>query len=115
MHELSLAMSILEIAGEQSEMRGGAVIRAIHLRLGPLAGVVKHALVSAFDLAREVSSCPDSELVIEEVPLVAMCPQCDAQQTLASCQDLSCPVCGTPCANLISGRELEIVAMEIDA
>ena len=55
MHELSIAMSILDLAGEEVERQGGGRVVAIHLRLGPLAGVVKTALCSAFELAREAS------------------------------------------------------------
>ncbi len=35
MHELSIAMSILEIAGEEAERRGNAQVEAIHLKIGP--------------------------------------------------------------------------------
>ena len=53
MHELSIAMSILDVAGEEVEHHGGARVEAIHIRLGPLAGVVKEALLSAYELASE--------------------------------------------------------------
>jgi Zn finger protein HypA/HybF involved in hydrogenase expression len=43
MHELSIAMSIVEIAEEEADQRGGARVSAVHLKLGALAGVVKDA------------------------------------------------------------------------
>ncbi len=52
MHELSIALSILDIAEEEAGDRVGRVA-AVHLKLGPLSGVVKEALLSAYDLARE--------------------------------------------------------------
>lgn len=115
MHELSIAMSIIDIALEESESRNGAAIKAIHLRIGPMSGVVKEALASAFDLARQDSSLANSELVITDVPLVVLCAKCEAERTLAGFQDLCCPECGTPCGNIVSGRELEVVALEIEA
>ena len=45
MHELSIAMSIVEMAEEEAEQRG-AQVNAVHLKLGALAGVVKGALFS---------------------------------------------------------------------
>jgi hydrogenase nickel incorporation protein HypA/HybF len=51
MHELSIAMSIVELAEEESERRGGLRVRAVHLRLGLLAGVVKDALLSSYEMA----------------------------------------------------------------
>ncbi|MCU1221680.1 MAG: hypA, partial [Candidatus Angelobacter sp.] len=44
MHELSIAMSIVEMAEEEAERRG-VRISAVHLTLGLLSGVVKDALL----------------------------------------------------------------------
>ena len=52
MHELSIAMSIVEMAEEESERRGGGHIQAVHLRLGLLSGVVKEALLSSYEMDR---------------------------------------------------------------
>ncbi|MEO6434632.1 MAG: hydrogenase maturation nickel metallochaperone HypA [Tepidisphaeraceae bacterium] len=113
MHELSIALSILDCAAEESERRGGAKVLAIHLKLGPLSGVVKEALVSAYGLASEVSEFPDSRLVIEDVPVVAYCPACAAEREIASIQEMCCPVCHTPTPDIRSGREMEVTALEI--
>jgi hydrogenase nickel incorporation protein HypA/HybF len=113
MHELSIAQSILDLAAEEAELRGGVQVQSIHLRLGPLAGVVKEALLSAHDLARECYSLGDVRLVIEETPLLARCPTCETTKPLVSVQQLCCTDCGTPTHDLLSGRELEIVALEI--
>ena len=115
MHELSIALSILDVAEEEAARRGGARVAAIHLKLGPLCGVVKEALRSAYDLAREASPLSKAELVIEEVPLMAYCSVCSAERTLGSAQQLRCPVCGTPTPEVIRGRELEVTALEIES
>jgi hydrogenase nickel incorporation protein HypA/HybF len=114
MHELSIAMSILDLAAEEFERQRGSRVAAIHLKLGPLSGLVKAALQSAYELARENSSCETAELLIEEIPMVAFCPKCSEERTLASAQHLCCPVCGTATPNVIGGRELEVVALEIE-
>jgi len=114
MHEMSIALSLLDLAAEEGERHGGRVA-AIHLRLGPLSGVVKEALVSAYDLARETTPLANAELVVEEVPVVAYCPACAAEQPLAAVYDLSCPACGTPTPTIVRGRELEVVALELSS
>lgn len=68
MHELSIALSIIEIAEEESEQRGYVSVDAIYLKLGAMSGIVKEALASAFDLAVEQSAFPKCRLVIEEIP-----------------------------------------------
>ena len=113
MHELSIALSILDLAAEEAERHGDVRVRAIHLRLGPLSGVVRQSLLSAYEMAREGGPLGGAELVIEDVPILADCPTCQAPRPVLSVQRLCCAACGTPAAQLVSGRELEIVALEI--
>jgi len=114
MHELSIAMSIIDVASEEAERLDARVI-AVHLRLGPLSGVVKAALLSAYELAREESLLADSKLVIEEMPIVAWCSVCEAQRTIPSMQRLCCPACNSPTPDIRGGNELEVSALEIAA
>jgi hydrogenase nickel incorporation protein HypA/HybF len=111
MHELSIAMSIVEMAETESERRG-ARVEAIHLRLGPLSGVVKDALLSAYELACENTPLAGSALLVEEVPIVVYCPRCDERRTLDSMRFI-CPQCQTPTPEVVQGRELEIFALEL--
>jgi hydrogenase nickel incorporation protein HypA/HybF len=115
MHELSIALSILDLAAEESERQGGGKVTAIHLRLGPLSGVVKEALRSAYELAREGSCLHSADLVIEHVPLVVWCPACSSERTLESPQQLRCPTCGIATPDVVCGREMEVVALEIES
>ena len=64
MHELSIAMNIVEIAEQQLATHGGERIRAVHIRLGPLAGVAKDALLFSFGLACEGTAAEGARLVI---------------------------------------------------
>lgn len=115
MHELSIAMSLLEIATDEAERRGDVIVVALHVRVGPLAGVVKDALVSAWELACEGSPLEGSRILIEEMPLVVHCPACDANSPVESMQHLHCSTCGQPTAEVVSGRELELFALEIES
>ena len=112
-HELSIAMSIVELAQEEAERRGGFQVSAIHFRLGPLSGVVKDALLSAYELACEGTPLAGSRLQIEDVPIIVYCPRCADRRPLASAQDFSCSVCHTPTSEVLQGRELEVSALEI--
>jgi hydrogenase nickel incorporation protein HypA/HybF len=113
MHELSIAMSIVEMAEEEADQRGGARVNAVHLKVGLLAGVVKDALLSSYELACEGTGLQGSRLVIEEIPVVVYCPNCLAPRTLDSVQWFACPECRSPVSEVIHGRELQVVALEI--
>jgi hydrogenase nickel incorporation protein HypA/HybF len=114
MHELSIALSIIEGAEEEAERHGGKVT-AVHLRLGQLSGVVKEALLFAYELACECTPLAGSRLLIEEVPVVVFCSQCSAEYALASIKSFCCPVCGTLTPEVVQGQELELVALELGA
>jgi hydrogenase nickel incorporation protein HypA/HybF len=111
MHELSIAMSIIEMAEEEAHNRH-LRIEAVYLKLGALSGVVKGALVSCYEMACEGTPLQGSRLIIDEVPVVIFCAQCDAQSPLNSVQLFCCPRCGTPSADIVQGKELEVVALE---
>ena len=66
MHELSIALSIIEGAEEELARQGGGRVCAVYLKLGPLAGVVKEALLFSYGLASEGTALEGSSLVIEE-------------------------------------------------
>lgn len=113
MHELSIALALIDAATEQAERNGGGEFAMVRLRLGPLSGVVREALVSAFDAARETSGLGRCRLEIEDVPVVVRCGPCGAERVLPSVQEMRCPACGSPTPDVVAGGELELVAMEL--
>jgi hydrogenase nickel incorporation protein HypA/HybF len=80
MHELSVALSLVEIATEEGQRLGGRV-SAVHVKIGQLAGVARDALEFSYDIACQDTPLSGSRLVIAETP----------------------------------GRELELVALEIES
>jgi hydrogenase nickel incorporation protein HypA/HybF len=113
MHELSIAMSIVEIAEEESARHAGAKVQAVHLKLGRLSGVVKEALLSSYVMACESTPLEGSQLLIEEIPAEVFCPKCDVARLITSILWFACPECGTPTPTVVHGKELEVVALEI--
>ena len=113
MHELSIALSIVEMATEESEKRGGAKVDAVYLKLGKLSGVVKDALLFSWEIACQGTTLENSRLEIMEIPVVAHCENCKTDQTLAEINNFSCPVCNAPTPEVLQGSELEVTALEI--
>jgi len=112
MHELSIAMSIVDLALE--EARGRAVIvDAVYLDLGPLSGVVADALRFSWEIACQDTPLEGTRLMIREIPVEIHCVTCKANRMLDSMQWLCCPVCGTPALEVIHGKELAVTALEV--
>lgn len=113
MHELSIAMSLVDEACAELERLGDVRVRALYVRVGALSGVVKEALAFSFELAAEGTALAGARLDIEEVPLVVLCRPCGREQVLARMQPLCCPDCGEPTPDVVRGRELELRALEV--
>jgi hydrogenase nickel incorporation protein HypA/HybF len=114
MHELSIAMSIVEFAQEEAERRGAGRVTAVHLRLGAFSGVVKEALLTSYEMACDGTSLAGSRLIVEDIPLVIYCGACDARRPVDPNQWFSCSVCGAPTPEIVQGKELEVSALEIE-
>ncbi len=113
MHELSIAMSLIEAACEEAGRLGGVRVEALHLRLGALSGVVREALEFSFELAAAGTAIEGARLEIEEIPVTVLCPRCGEERQLLSLQHFRCPVCDTPTPDVVHGRELELTALEV--
>ena len=113
MHELSVALSIMDIATEAAKENGGGKVEALYLKLGRLSGVVKDALLFSWEVACADTSLKGSRLVIEEVPIVIHCSTCSEDRTVDSLNGFDCPVCHEPAAAIVSGKELQLTALEI--
>ncbi|MDX2033943.1 MAG: hydrogenase maturation nickel metallochaperone HypA [Blastocatellia bacterium] len=114
MHELSIAMSLVEMAAETAARQGGARVLALHLKLGRLSGVAREALLFSWEVVCEGTALSGAQLEIEEAPVTIYCPVCGAERVIASIQRILCPVCETGTIEIVSGRELELVAMEME-
>lgn len=113
MHEMSIALSIVEGAVEEARRHDGSTVSVVHLQLGKLSGVVREALLFSYELACEGTILAGSALEIEEVQATVFCRKCDAEQTLVSIQDFSCPICHMPTSEVVQGRELLITGLEL--
>ena len=113
MHELSIALSIVEMATEESNKRGGAKVDAVYLKLGKLSGVGSGALLFSCEIACQGTALENSRLEITEIPVRVHCKNCQAERMLAEINNFSCPVCNAPTPEVLQGRELEVTALEI--
>ncbi len=114
MHELSIAMSIAEIASEEARRLGNVRVEAVHLKLGALSGVVKDALLFSWRMACEDTPAAGSRLEIEEIPVTIWCETCATERIPEEPMDFHCPGCGGLKIEVRSGRELQVTALEVE-
>jgi hydrogenase nickel incorporation protein HypA/HybF len=116
MHELSIAMSMLDVVEEEMQRHPGARLEAIHVRIGELSGVVRDSLLGAYELAREQTPFPKVRLIFEDVPIAVYCATCGGERGVRSLQHFCCVECDTPipASEIRRGRELELAALELE-
>ena len=109
MHELSLMTNLLADAVSAAD---GAVICALHVRVGPLSGVVVDALRFAFEALAPGTPAAGARLDLEETAPAFRCRRCGADYA-APVGDYRCPACGAADGELRGGHELELVSIEV--
>lgn len=113
MHELSIAMSMIEMATDEMKKHDAARVNALYLKLGALSGVVKDALLFSWEIACQGTPLEGARLEIEEIPVVVYCANCRAEKTLSAINSFFCPACNSPAGEILQGKELQVTALEI--
>ena len=113
MHELSIALSIVDGVLEELDRRGPAEVETVHVRVGRLSGVDKDALAFSYSVACEGTPIAHSRLIIEDVDVTIFCPSCATERPTRDFPFLICAECGAAAERMVHGQELEITAMEM--
>jgi hydrogenase nickel incorporation protein HypA/HybF len=115
MHEFSIAVRLVEAVEQALAERGiAAEPTRVLVRVGELSGVVPEALELAFPAAAHGSQLALAALEIETVPLVLRCEGC-GREWHADEPFLLCEECGGGAAvTVLSGRELDLIAIEVE-
>jgi len=113
MHEMGIALQIMEIANSSlPEGCRGIRVQKINLRVGRLAAVVPASLRFCFEAVAKDTPLAGSSLVIEEVPVVVKCRGCGGEWSVSG-PDFTCKRCHNSDIDILSGREIEIISLEV--
>lgn len=113
MHEMGIALQIIEIAEASIPENMQAVrIGKVNLRIGKMSAVVPDSLRLCFEVAAKETRLEGAELVVEETPVVARCQECNAEWVITG-PAFTCEKCSSGKLDIISGRELDIVSLEV--
>ncbi len=113
MHEMSIALEIIEIVKASLPPEPPVVrVERVNLQVGKMSAIVPRSLHFCYEIAVRDTPLAGSRLEIEEVPVVARCNGCGCDWVLES-PAFKCPECGGTDIEILSGRELDIVSIEI--
>ena len=112
MHELAIAQGVLEIVQQYVPEEHAGLIRLVRIRVGRLSGVVPESLEFSFEAVVAGTPWRAAKLEIERIAAVSQCNGCTASFEIG---DLAffCPTCGSTDIRLVSGRDLQVVEIEV--
>ena len=113
MHEMSIAMNIVEIVSTHVQNEGGSKVHQIEVEVGDLAGVLTDSLEFCFEAASKNTVADGAELKIIDIPGKGKCQECDKEFAVDSFLTL-CPYCNGFSVDLIQGKELRVRSITID-
>lgn len=110
MHELSIAMSIVEIAEENAKQSNAIKITEIELEVGALSGVVYDALEFAMEEAVRNTMLEGAIRKTIRIEGKAKCAECSHE---FSVEDVftPCPKCQSFQNDIIQGKELRVKSL----
>jgi hydrogenase nickel incorporation protein HypA/HybF len=110
MHELSIAMNIVEIVEEHAGGVDGKEVSEVELEIGKSSGVVIEALQFALEEAVKSSVMAGANIRIKEIPSLCRCVACSHE---FEPEDIitPCPRCGHVYSDIIEGQEMKIKAI----
>ncbi len=113
MHELSIALSILDIVESACRNHDCSRVELVRVRIGRAAGVMSDSLSFSFDAAKGGTLAEGASLEIDEVPVGGHCRDCASDFTVEEKYVFGCPKCGGVEFTVHSGHELEVVDLEV--
>jgi hydrogenase nickel incorporation protein HypA/HybF len=112
MHELALLQELCQLASAAATEQGASRIHRLELRVGELGGVNPDVLRQAFAVVAATAPWREATLQLEVVPTLCFCPHCEQPFRPLDVIHV-CPGCGVISSEVLQGRELELVALEV--
>ncbi len=112
MHELSIALGIVDIAEKETKKANATKVDAIELIIGTLSGVEPEALEFVWQVAVQDTVLAKAERHIEYIEAKAKCLECETTFSVQNVYD-ACPKCNSYFKDVFQGKELKIKALEV--
>jgi hydrogenase nickel incorporation protein HypA/HybF len=112
MHEMSIALSILDEVEKHAKTHNAKNIEELVLEIGDLAGIEIDALSFALEAIRKKSILADTIYKIETLNGKANCLECGKNFIMKELYD-TCPECNSYFKDITEGKELKIKSITL--
>lgn len=112
MHELSVAIGIVNIAEKETQKANKNKVELIELEIGSLSGIELDSLEYVWEAAVKGTVLEHAERKIDYIQAQANCLECELVFKVENVYD-SCPKCNSYFKDIIKGKELRVVSLEV--
>lgn len=113
MHELSIALNILDIVQEECMKAGSKRVLEVVVRIGDLSGVDAQALTTSLRIAANETLMQGATIRIEKKTGKGYCSTCNKEFAMNDILSV-CPACFQPAAELLEGQEMELLEIVVE-
>ena len=107
MHELSIVMSIVDIAQREAAKAGACVVEEIELDIGELSTIEMEAFSFAWNQAVRNTILEHAHRKVNRIGGQARCLSCCIEYSIHDVFE-PCPVCGDHLVEIVAGKELRV-------
>ena len=113
MHEMSIAMNIIDIAAEYAGRENAVKVHEIEIEIGKLSGVEIDALTFALETATTGTILENAKTNLIVIDGRAKCLDCNGDVELENLYS-PCPSCGGYNLDVITGKDLRVKSLSVD-
>jgi hydrogenase nickel incorporation protein HypA/HybF len=113
MHELSIALSIVDLSIKQARASSATSVLEVELDIGTLSGIEFASLEFGLQAAVKNTMLENTKFRINRIKALAECTQCN-HLFIPDGPFRRCPLCNDAGTSLIRGKELQIKSLLIE-
>ena len=113
MHEMSIALNIIDLAIDQARKAEAEKINEIELDIGTMSGIEVDALNFAMEIAVKDTMLENALIKVNRIEAVSECQECghvfDSEGFISQC-----PKCREMNTTIIKGREMQLKSILVE-
>ncbi|TVQ74570.1 MAG: hydrogenase maturation nickel metallochaperone HypA [Balneolaceae bacterium] len=113
MHELSIALNIVDIASTETRKAGATRVTDLDIEVGSLSGVIVEALEFAMEVAVRDTILSEARVAIHPVKAQARCRKCGVEFEVRDYFE-ECPECASLDLQITRGQELKVRSLKVE-
>ena len=110
MHELSLALEVIDLVEKETGRREISGIREILIEVGTLSGVEADAFQSALEMIGKGTVLENAEIILERTPGKGHCSLCDLDFEMSHRMEC-CPQCHCFPSGISGGDQFRVISL----